>query len=397
MPWFLHLRPDRPTCAIEPPLASSPASPTVAPAVSASGGAPLADCARNVTRGEVVARLDFVDDVTARALDPTLIFPDRVFPPFVNCVIDPADPGLLRASVSGWLRVTRRGVAVEETLTLEGDLDEATGVFSFVGDLVVQGDVLRGASVQARHVRVEGKVDGGVVRATRSVVVTGGVSGQPSQADRAGGLVEAGGDIRAAFCENGQLYAEGAVLVERQAVNVEIAAGQAVVARGDLRGGRIYARRGVRIDGSVGGRFDQDTVILLGYDPFLLRQAERIEAARLAVARRLGEVQRQELRGGEAATTGQKAEQALRTRLEALERKKADLWGLVESQGFDDRARLVVRGEIRPGVEVAIGPAFRRVEERLRAVVLEYDGGEVVERPVKPLSDRLQAEAEQAG
>ena len=78
----------------------------------------------------------------------------------------------------------------------------------------------------------------------------------------------------------------------------------------------------------------------------------------LAVARRLDEVRRQELRGGRAAETGQKAEAALQVRLTALERKKLETWRQEVQAKVD-----ALRQELREAALRISGSVNQRLEE----------------------------------
>jgi hypothetical protein len=287
-------------------------------------------------------------------------------------MIDPEDPDQLLAAHSGYVFYAEDGrITVKEELNVRGDVDYATGDIGFVGDLVVHGQVRAGFEVSARRVLVKSLVEGAVVRSLKRIECPGGI--------KAGGygLVDAGTDLRTAFCENATLRAGRHVLVETNALHCTVFARGKLGVKGRITGGEYHFLKGCEVGGQLGGGLNAATVLMGGYDPELIWLDRQLVQRAADVREDLAQWRALAERGGELAEEyGPKADRA-RDRLDRLEGRRTRLWErFMNPKRFDD-CRIRVRGRVRPGVEIGIGPAHLRVAEELENVSFYYDDGEV--------------------
>ncbi len=90
---------------------------------------------------------------------------------------------------------------VEDTVTVNTDLDISVGNISFSGDVVVKGNVLEGFSIKAgRNIRIEGTVFSASLSAGGNIAINGGAINS---------TVECDGDAAIGFCENSTIKTKG--------------------------------------------------------------------------------------------------------------------------------------------------------------------------------------------
>jgi uncharacterized protein (DUF342 family) len=114
------------------------------------------------------------------------------------------DGAKLLASHPGNLVWKNDHFEVEETLRISGSIDNAVGNVVFSGDVIVDGDVCEGYSIQSgRNVTVYGFVEGATIVAKGDVVLKKGMNGMGK------GSIEAGGNVNCRFFENSEVYCAG--------------------------------------------------------------------------------------------------------------------------------------------------------------------------------------------
>ena len=63
-------------------------------------------------------------------------------------------------------------------------------------------------------------------------------------------------------------------------------------------------------------------------------------------------------------------------KLEVYSKKREELWSKMEG-GFNRKARVICPGEIKPGVEISIGPAFYNVDDFMQDVCFYFENDEI--------------------
>jgi len=274
-------------------------------------------------------------------------------------------------------------ISVLRVFEVKGSVDLTTGNISFLGSLVVRGDVTDGMTVEARgDVTVEGHVGAASVKAVGDIIVKRGVKGQSR------GQVRAGRDVRALFIENADVGAGRDVLVGDALIHSRVTAGGAVTVagRGLLVGGVVHAREAV-VARTIGSPLATPTEVEVGVDPGVRAEHRDVADEIAARSRDLEEAHKtaalfQRARGeGRALLVGaERALQAVRVRarlrkdLDRLKARLAELEGLMAGRS----GRVRASGAVCPGVRVVIGRAALVVNDRIVAATLSLgDDGEV--------------------
>ena len=173
---------------------------------------------------------------------PGIFGKDPMNPAGKNTALNEDETELI-AQVSGRIRHSFGIVSIEEVLVLEA-VDNSTGNIDFIGSLVVKGDVAPGFEIRATgDITVKGSVEGAVIHAGKSVVVSGGVFGKNT-----GTL--AGSDIRCKFIQNCDVTATGNIYADsilhskvKSGGDVILSGGQAALVGGQVvAAGKVVAK-----------------------------------------------------------------------------------------------------------------------------------------------------------
>ncbi len=328
---------------------------------------------QNVIQGQVLAEFIPITEEAAQALPAELVFQVPRFPMGRNCEVHPQNSLQLLASANGYVFYEGGLIHVKRVLNVRQDVGVRTGNIQFVGDIIVHGSVRAGFEVVGKDVRVKEGVEAAVVQAGGNLQVDGGVRGAGV------GLLRAGKNIRVGFCENATLWAGDSLLVDKVCLHSSVFCQRKVAVRDRLVGGRVCCQGVVFVGAQLGGGLGTPTELVLGFDTELMGEVEHLERE----LSRLGPLARQlhrDMAKGPAYAT------ELGPRLATIERKQRALQNKVVAlrerlhERFFSRASVVVPGEVRPGVTIAIGPARLNINDFLRNVRFVLEDGEVVVR-----------------
>ena len=114
------------------------------------------------------------------------------------------DQTLLLSQKRGNLKLENGVYVVEETITINGDVDISVGDIKFVGKVEVMGNVREGYSVKSEtDIMVRGMVEGAVLEAKGNLDLRGGISGMGM------GKISCKGDLKTKFIENAEISVGG--------------------------------------------------------------------------------------------------------------------------------------------------------------------------------------------
>lgn len=329
---------------------------------------------QNVVEGQVLARWREVSPDESADLNPHFLFDAKKMPAGPNTGPDPADPDTLLAKANGYVFYNEADglITVKRTLNVRGDVGPKTGNVIFVGDVVVHGAVHSGYRVHGRNLHIRENVLGGETKAASTLLIEGGVSGGRRS------RLEAGGDMQFTFCDNAKVFAGNNLKITKDATHSEIYGRRNILVGGRVIGGRLYCEGQVMIRGNL-GRLGVETRLVLGYDPFLLRKGEKIEGEILEAEelRTYYLEQANKQRTVEYRTAYQENSEKIDRKISLLKRRKAKIMEAIAEKTAYKTSRLLVRGEVRTGVDIAIGPAYMELEEPLQDVILSFDNGRI--------------------
>ncbi len=316
---------------------------------------------QNVVKDQVLAEIVPLEEHTAAhggEPEARFVLQEPHLPAGKNVLPHPENPRQLIAAVTGYVFFHEGLIHVHNVLNVRRDVDFHTGNISFVGDLVVHGGVRSGFSIKGRNVRVMGPIGGAEVTAQGFLLAEGGVKGQKKA------TLTAGQDIRCAFCENARLTARRHVRVESSSLHCVIYAGMKVLVGGRLQGGETVAGESVAVGEQLGGGVGTVTRVLVGKNPNAVRAVERIEMELEELEERIAYYAERMQHGAASVREFSPKKEAAERKRQLLKEKRLQKLGEVDQHG-PGKARILVAGVVKPGLEARLGDASCYIDETL--------------------------------
>ena len=325
---------------------------------------------QSVAAGDVIAEWVPFDESSSE-IDERFVSDDKVFPAGRGTGLKRNFPDKLYAAVDGYACYKDGIILVRETLTVHTDIDYRTGNIEFVGNITIEGSIRSGFSMQGQDVKVVGQVEGALIEARNNLDCRGGVKGGKTA------RLEAGKDIKLAFCEYATVVASNDVLVKGALMHSNVYAGRRLAVGGRLTGGNICAYEYIYVGEQLGGGMDTDTSLVLGYNPALLHADKGYNERIKIVHEDIASFEKILNKGEEfRAEYGPRLESA-RKELELLMALKVKLWEGIYATERLEECKVLVPGVVKPGVEVSIGSAYLKVDDFLEDVFFYYKNDEV--------------------
>ncbi len=298
-----------------------------------------------------------------------------------------ADDGLtILATVSGQVLLVKNKINVEEVHIVEGDVSIKTGDFTFLGTVVVNGNVDDGYSIKASgNIEVKGTVGAADLDAEGDIVVGQGIVGKNE------GNIRAGKSIWSKFIQNTKKVEAGdMVIVTDGIMNSNVMANRKIICRGkkgNIIGGDLSASESISAK-SIGSKSSgNDTVINVGFDPkskerlnFLLTKQEFDEKNLSDVRLNLRGLEETKKRRGGLPTgkeeTYQKLVQdkhTLETEVQRTQKEITQIKTYLDSLKND--GRVSVSGDVYAGVKIVIRDSIEEVRSDCKAVTFYLDNG----------------------
>lgn len=145
--------------------------------------------------------------VTGKVLPPPKGL-EKKLPKGRNVNISPDGRSLIAAK-SGRVDYINNRVEISDIYKIKGDINMGVGNVQFEGDIVVDGNVISGLTVQASGmIEVRGYVEAATLIAGKDIVLRNGMQGMGQ------GRLEAGGNIVARFIERSTISAKGNIIAD---------------------------------------------------------------------------------------------------------------------------------------------------------------------------------------
>lgn len=344
----------------------------LAPAVESRGRVDhhCLEYVQNVVAGQVIAELIPIAE-DSDVIDTRFLQDTPTLPAGPNTLVNPENEKQLLAARHGYVFYHEGLISIKKLLNIRGPVDFHTGNVIFINDLCVEGVVKTGFELQARNILTKDIIEGANIRALNDFIAEQGIKGAKSA------LIDAGGNIRAAFCENCELRSGRDILIQGSALHSQISVNGSLIVKGRFQGGKVYANNMVYIEEQLGGGINTPTSIIMGYPPSLLLKLEDIEE-KITVT----EAKIDQLRVISAKSELHKEEnlQSLsleQRRLAALRREQQRIMKLMRKNANSELCRVVVPGTIRPGVEISIGRHYTKINDYLENVTISLRDGEM--------------------
>lgn len=337
--------------------------------------------AQNVIAGQILAEI-MPADKAPRDADKRWFRDSNTLPAGANTYTDPKYPQYLVAASKGYVFYNDGKIAVKKLLNVRQDVSFRTGNIFFVGDICVHGSVRSGFSVQGDNVRIMGMVEGGIARARRDLMVEGGCRGGSSQHC----LLDAGGKLMTPFVEKAEARAHQNMAIDKYCLYSTVYAGANMVVRGQMYGSTVNCLGSVYVGAQLGNRAGISTRVYLGYDPYAIRQLEKIDSIVGELSQAVTHLKA--VAGHLPPDTNETTRKLARLsqQHEKVLRRRSEIWNRIN---VDDatlqNCKLMVPGRVYPGVEIAIGRAFMQVERHYENSMFRLCYNEIV---VEPMPER---------
>ncbi|WP_320172028.1 FapA family protein [Maridesulfovibrio sp.] len=299
-------------------------------------------------------------------------FPVKKFPKGPNTKVNPDNPDQLIATRNGYVFYNEKGlITVKELLNVRGDVSLSTGNIFFVGDLVVHGSIKSGLDVKANNINVKGVIEQANVHAAGFLKCNGGIKGNSK------GHVESRETLRTAFCENVTLVSGGNIIIDKNCIHTKIYCEGKFAVKGRFAGGKCYSGQYVYVGEQLGGGLSTQAQIIVGYNPLLLLQIDKISAQISILMADVEDVQKSMSNGIYTTDDFTRKIEKNEMKIRFLKGKKKQLWNRIRQTENLENCRIMVGGRIKPGVEISIGPAYMQVDQPLENVFFYYKDNEI--------------------
>jgi len=208
--------------------------------------------------------------------------------PLGNNVVVDVDGRTILAETNGQVMLVGDKITVEPIMEV-GDVSIKTGNITFLGTVIVKGNVDDGFNVKASgNIEIHGSVGKCIIEADGDVVVSQGIMGR----DEA--VVRCGKSLWAKFIQNTTIEVGSYVIVSDSIVNSNVTCDKKIIVNGKraaIIGGHLFATEEIYAKniGSAGG--GTETVLEVGYNPKAKRRLNDLLDKQNAFVRELEDLE----------------------------------------------------------------------------------------------------------
>jgi hypothetical protein len=179
----------------------------------------------------------------------------------------------LLAACDGHADIVNKKIQVLNTFTVPGSVSNSTGNINYLGNVIIEGNVLTGFTVQATgNVSINGTVEGAVIESGGNIIIKEGVNGFGK------GLVKAGGYIKSKYIQSGMVQAAGDIEASF-ILHSKVQSGGSIFligSKGTIVGGHVTAFRSITTLLAGGRSSYVPTILETGNDPITLARSREI-------------------------------------------------------------------------------------------------------------------------
>lgn len=317
-----------------------------------------------VSQGDVLARLHREDpgkygmNVMGEKVKPKTV--KHLTLKFSNNIELSEDQMELRSLVTGHAKLVEDRVFVSDVYDVPADVDNSTGNIDYSGNVHIKGNVRSGFSIKAKgDVIVDGVVEGAEITAEGQIVLKRGIQGMGK------GKLTAGSHVVAKFIESSEVVCDGYIETESILHSQVSAKNEIVVSgkKGFVTGGSVCAGHLVSAR-TIGSDMGAKTLIEVGVTPQKRERQQFLEKETGRLSRELEKIYPvlstmwKKMAKGELDEKKQQQVKILGQQSKQMEQQKkgyeAELEELKQEIDQNTNAKVVVKGEIFPGVTVII-------------------------------------------
>ncbi|MCE9501290.1 MAG: FapA family protein [Leptospira sp.] len=297
----------------------------------------------------------------------------------------------LTAEVNGQVLFTDK-LSVETVYRINGDVGIRTGNVTFLGSIVITGNVEDNYQVKAAgNVEIYGTVQKALIEADGDIVIRQGVTGRGEAR-----IESTGGNVVAKFIQNAKVLTEKDVIVQEGILHSEVSAGGKILCkgkRGQIVGGTL--RAGSLIAAKViGSTATPQTELIVGLNPKALKQIHEYDIKKDENQKKLDQVSKsiKTLKAKkEADPAGFTADNAAHlTKMEAgakkLEKRIAEYESEIQSlqtylEETSDYGKISVEKTLFGGVTLKIKAAEYRSRNEIKKRTFYQENGLIKQLP----------------
>ena len=294
----------------------------------------------------------------------------------------------ITSMVDGHVSLVEGKVFVSDVYEVE-NVDLSTGNIDFEGSVQVRGNVSSNFVIRAGgNVIISGVVEGAHIEAGGNIIIARGMNGMSK------GILKAGGNIVAKFLENSTATAGGYVSTEsilhsNVTASTEI---QVTGKRGFITGGHVRAGQKIEVK-TLGATLGAPTVVEVGVDPEKKAEYMRLQKEVSEIVKTIRGIQpilasfAEKKNKGVRFTPDQinyirNSAAIMETQKKSLEEKNRRMQELQLEFNPQDRAMVLVRGEVYPGTTIIIGDSSMQVKSTYQYCRFERIDGDVKSTPL---------------
>ena len=289
----------------------------------------------------------------------------------------------LTSLVDGHVSLVEGKVFVSDVYEVE-NVDLSTGNIEFEGSVQVRGNVSSNFVIKAGgNVIISGVVEGACIEAGGNIIIARGMNGM------AKGNLRAGGDIVAKFLENATVSAGGYVNTESILHSNVTAATEIQVTgkRGFITGGHVRAGQRIEVK-TLGATLGAPTVVEVGVDPEKKAEYMKLQKEISEIVKNIRSIQpilasfAEKKNRGVRFTPDQlnyirNSAATMETQKKSLAEKNARMQELQMEFNPQEKAAVIVKGEVYPGTTIIIGDSSMQVKNTYQYCRFERIDGDV--------------------
>lgn len=274
-------------------------------------------------------------------------------------------------------------VSVYTNHEIPADVDNSTGNVSFVGSVIIKGNVLSGFSVEAGgNVEVYGVVEGATIKAGGNIILRRGMQGMGK------GTLVAGGDIVARYIEYCNVEAKNNIQSEavlhsniKCGNKLELTGRKGLLVGGTCKVGKIIIAK------VIGSHMATVTDLEVGIDPTVRERYKKAKEDLVSMESDIKKadqaiviLKRLESMGSLTPEKQEIMTKSVRTKIylsSSLEEVKKEIAILDEKLQQEGNGKIRSLSFIYPGVKVTIGTCMMYVKEQLQYCTLYRDGADI--------------------
>lgn len=300
-----------------------------------------------------------------------------------NCHLE-ADGLSIVSDIHGQVLLANNKVVVDPVYEVAGNLDLGVGNVTFLGTVVVKGNVEENLEIKAAgNVEVLGTVNMAKIEAEGSVIVRQGIIGKGE------GVIKAGQDVMAKFIERCRISAGNDVVVVESIVDSQVDAGRRVLClqgkRGTLSGGRTRAREEINVK-NLGNENSPTTIVEVGIDPKSREKFDSLSEEKRQLGDKITEaakniitLQNQKGSGMLSPEKETMLQDLLITKAESEARVREITEELEELKAFmnmlETKGKVSVQKLVYPGARIIIKNATLDVKDNFKFTTFMQEGG----------------------